>query len=173
MKVAYVTMYDANDLKNWSGHRSPHSESAGASGGRSHVHRFAGGQGWRTPRPSSGTHESCREKALFRERDPKVARGYAAQVEERLAGLDVDWIISPGTIPIAELAVSTPIAFWTDATFGQMIGLYPEFEHLSAATVRAGNTLEQRALERAVLAITPLTGQRSPLCAITARIRQR
>lgn len=153
MKVAYVTTYDANDLKNWSGtahHIARALERQGVEvtyigsledkggpllGLRRALTRIAGG------------------KRLLRERDPEVARGYAAQVEERLAGLDVDWIFSPGTIPIAELAVPTPIAFWTDATFGQMVGLYPEFENLSSATVRAGNTLEQHALERAVLAI--------------------
>jgi glycosyltransferase involved in cell wall biosynthesis len=153
VKVAYVTMYDAHDLKNWSGtahHIARALERQGVEvtyigsledkGGplldiRRVITRIAGG------------------KRLLRDRDPRVARGYAAQVEERLTGLDVDWIISPGTIPIAELSVATPIAFWTDATFTQMVGLYPEFENLTAATVRAGNTLEQHALDRAVLAI--------------------
>jgi glycosyltransferase involved in cell wall biosynthesis len=153
MKVAYVTMYDANDLKNWSG--TAH-----------HIARALERQGVEVTYIGSledrggallGLRRALTKvvgrKRLLRERDPKVAQAYAAQVEERLEGLDVDWIISPGTIPIAELAVSTPIAFWTDATFGQMIGVYPEFEHLSAATIRAGNTLEQHALDRATLAI--------------------
>jgi glycosyltransferase involved in cell wall biosynthesis/GT2 family glycosyltransferase len=92
-------------------------------------------------------------KRFLRERDPVVARGYAAQVEQRIAGMEVDWIFCPGTIPIAELTGTTPVAFWTDATFAQMIDLYPEFESLTGRTIRDGNRLEQKALDRANLAI--------------------
>ena len=74
-------------------------------------------------------------------------------MEQRLKGLDADWILSPGSIPIAELRVATPIAFWTDATFAQMVDFYPEFQKLAGASVRAGNVLEQHALKRASLAI--------------------
>jgi glycosyltransferase involved in cell wall biosynthesis len=92
-------------------------------------------------------------KRFLRERDSIVARGYAAQVEQRLAGLEVDWIFCPGTIPIAELTGKTPVAFWTDATFAQMIDLYPEFQSLTRRTIADGNRLEQKALDRADLAI--------------------
>jgi glycosyltransferase involved in cell wall biosynthesis len=153
MKVAYVTTHDATDLKNWSGtayhiakslekqgveivHIGPLEDRGGALlGARRLVAKLLGG------------------RSMLRERDPRVAAGYAAQVEERLRGLGVDWILSPGTIPIAELAVSTPIAFWTDATFAQMVDLYPEFRNLAPATLKGGNLIEQHALQRATLAI--------------------
>jgi glycosyltransferase involved in cell wall biosynthesis len=92
-------------------------------------------------------------KRFLRERDPAVARGYAEQVELKLRGQDVDWIVSPGTIPIAEIGGTIPIAFWTDATFSQMIDLYPEFESLTRRTIDDGNRLEQKALDRASVVI--------------------
>jgi len=153
MKVAYVTTYDASNPDSWSGtgHYIAKSlerqgveisyigplEDRGSSllGLRRAAVRLLGG------------------RRVLRERDARVARGYAEQVEEQLRRVDADWILSPGTIPIAELRVSTPIAFWTDATFSQMIGYYPEFQKLAGASVRAGNLLEQHALKRASLAI--------------------
>ncbi len=153
MKVAYVTTYDASNPNSWSGlghyiakslqrqgvevtYIGPLEDRGGALlGARRAAVRVLGG------------------KRILRERDAHVARGYAMQVEERLRELDVDWILSPGSIPIAELSVATPIAFWTDATFAQMVDFYPEFSRLAGATVKAGNMLEQHALRRASLAI--------------------
>jgi len=48
---------------------------------------------------------------------------------------------------------STPVALWTDATFAQMVGLYPEFQRLTTATIENGNRLERLALSRASVAI--------------------
>ena len=153
MKVAYVTTYDASNPNSWSGtghyiakalerqgvevaYIGPLEDRGGLLlGARRAAVRLLGG------------------RRILRERDARVAAGYAAQVEERLKGQDADWVLSPGTIPIAELRVAAPIAFWTDATFSQMIGYYPEFRKLAGASVRAGNLLEQHALKRASLAI--------------------
>jgi len=153
VKVAYVTTYDASNPNAWSGtghyiakalekqgvevaYIGPLEDRGGTLlGARRAMVRLLGG------------------RRILRERDARVAAGYAAQVEEQLRRLDADWVLSPGTIPIAELSVATPIAFWTDATFSQMIGYYPEFQKLSGASIRAGNLLEQHALQRASLAI--------------------
>jgi glycosyltransferase involved in cell wall biosynthesis len=153
VKIAYVTTYDASNPNSWSGtghyiakslerqgvevtYIGPLDDRGGLLlGARRAAVRFLSG------------------KRILRERDARVARGYATQVEQRLKGLDVDWILSPGSIPIAELSVGTPIAFWTDATFAQMVGFYPEFKQLADASVKAGNILEQHALSRASLAI--------------------
>ena len=95
MKVAYVTIYDANDLRNWSGtahHIARSLERQGVDVTYIGSLEDKGG-------PLLGLRRALTKvvgrKRLLRERDPRVARGYAAQVEQRIAGLDVDWIISP------------------------------------------------------------------------------
>src|SRR5205085_4346229 len=54
---------------------------------------------------------------------------------------------------IAEVGGTTPVAFWTDATFAQMVGLYPEFQRLTTATIENGDRLERLALSRSSVAI--------------------
>lgn len=152
MKIAYVTTYDASDTTVWSGTGHHIGKSLEAQGLEV---IYVGPLEDRGGRKASLQRIVARavRKRFLRERDPAVTCGYAEQVEERLKNLDVDWILSPGTIPIAELVGSTPVAFWTDATFAQMIDLYPEFESLSARTIGDGNRLEQKTLDRASVAI--------------------
>ena len=152
MKLAYVTTYDAADPTFWSGtglHIGKAIEARGIE--LSYV-------GPLEDRADSALTlqrflARARGKRVLPERDPQVARGYAEQVEQRLSRVDVDWIFSPGTIPIAEVGGTTPVAFWTDATFAQMVGLYPEFRRLTTATIENGNRLERLALSRASVAI--------------------
>jgi len=153
VKVAYVTTYDASNPDSWSGtghYIAKSLERQGVEVAYIGPLEDRGGSLLGLRRVAAKVLGGRR---ILRERDARVARAYAEQVEKQLKGLDADWILSPGTIPIAELRVATPIAFWTDATFFQMIGYYPEFQKLAGASVRAGNTLEQHALSRASLAI--------------------
>ncbi|HUQ20714.1 MAG TPA: glycosyltransferase, partial [Gemmatimonadaceae bacterium] len=152
MKIAYVTTYDAADTSVWSGTGHHIGKSLEAQG---HEVIYVGPLEDRGGRMVSLQRMITRavRKRFLRERDPAVTRGYAEQTEQKLDGQDVDWIFSPGTIPIGELGGSTPVAFWTDATFEQMIDLYPEFESLSTRTIDDGNRLEQKALDRASVAI--------------------
>lgn len=153
MKVAYVTTYDASNPNSWSGTGHYIAKSLERQGVEITYIGPLEDRGGILLGARRAAVRLLRGRRILRERDARVARGYAIQVEERLKGLDADWILSPGTIPIAELRVATPIAFWTDATFAQMVGYYPEFQKLAGASVRAGNVLEQHALKRASLAI--------------------
>jgi glycosyltransferase involved in cell wall biosynthesis len=152
LKVAYVTTYNASDLSQWSG-TGHHIARSLESEGIEVVHvgplEDRGGPMLSARRAM----ERARGKRMLRERDPAVIRGYAKQIAERLESLDADWIFSSGTIPISALGGTTPVAFWTDATFAQMVGLYPEFQNLAGGTIAAGNEAERRAIERASLAI--------------------
>ena len=152
MRLAYVTTYDAADPTFWSG--TAH-----------HIGKAIEAQGIEVIYlgPLEDRSDSAlsmqrflarvRGKRVLADRDPQVSRGYAEQVEQRLSGVAVDWIFSPGSIPIAEVGGTTPVAFWTDATFAQMVGLYPEFQRLTTATIENGNRLERLALCRATVAI--------------------
>lgn len=153
MKVAYVTTYDASNPNSWSGTGHYIAKALERQGVEITYIGPLEDRGGMLLGARRAAVRLFRGRRILRERDARVARGYAIQVEERLKGLDADWILSPETIPIAELRVATPIAFWTDATFAQMVGYYPEFQKLAGASVRAGNVLEQHALNRASLAI--------------------
>ena len=103
----------------------------------------------------------------LRDREPTILKEYARQVSRTLRP-EQKIVFSPGTIPIAYLDCEQPIAFWTDATFGGMVGFYPQFSSLSNECIRAGHAAEGSALRRARLAIYRPTGPqkvRSPTTA--------
>jgi glycosyltransferase involved in cell wall biosynthesis len=80
-------------------------------------------------------------------------RHYAREVQARLASLDVDAVLSPGTIPVAYLETSLPLVTWTDATFASMLDYYPEFSGVSPHRTRAGHEMERAALSRVDAAV--------------------
>lgn len=153
MKIAYVTVYDAGDVRNWSGlgyYISKCLRDQGISicyigplkdpfslllAFKRRFHRF------------------FFRKVFLRNRTRLILNNYAKQVAKRLSRLDVDIVFSPGTIPISYLRCPQPIVFWTDATFGAMIDFYPDFSKLCSESIRNGNTMEQTALQNCNLAI--------------------
>jgi len=152
MRIAYVTTYDSADVHAWSGlgYRMMLAlESAGC--------EIVPIGGLRKPgflrHAVKKVFYIARGKDYQRDRDPRLLRAYARQVEEKLAGLEVDAVFSPGTIPIAKLETELPLVFWTDSVFHGIVGYYPEFSNLCAETLRDGHTLEQEALSRCTLAI--------------------
>ncbi|MDJ0647628.1 MAG: glycosyltransferase family 4 protein [Xenococcaceae cyanobacterium MO_188.B19] len=105
-------------------------------------------------RLKSSFYRRFTQKHYQRERDPITLKHYANSVQEKLINLDsIDFIFSQSTIPIAELKSDIPMVFWTDATFAGMIGFYPEFNNLCRETIKHGNQLEKKALEKAKFAI--------------------
>jgi len=87
------------------------------------------------------------------DREPIILKSYAHQVAKKLATLNAEIVFSPGSIPIAYLDCHQPIVFWTDATFAGMIDFYPTFNNLCKETIRNGNRMERAALNRSALAI--------------------
>jgi len=94
-----------------------------------------------------------RGRRLLPEREPRVTRDLARQINNKLKGFPVDVILSHGTLPIGLLDCPEPIVFWSDATFAGMVGFYPGFNRLEPASLKRGNQLEQSALERSALAL--------------------
>jgi glycosyltransferase involved in cell wall biosynthesis len=81
-------------------------------------------------------------------RDPGIVRAYAREAALRLRHLDVDAVLSPGTIPIADLDVGLPVVSWTDATFAAMVDYYPAYCGLSEAALLEGDRTECAAIAR-------------------------
>jgi glycosyltransferase involved in cell wall biosynthesis len=148
MRMAYATTYDATDVHAWSGlgyHIARCLELGGIS-----VDRLGPLSRKRQPLARARQLEAkLRGGSYELDRDPAVARAYAAQVERKLRSTDYDMVFSPGTIPIAHLDTELPVAFWADATFASMLRSYAEFRALGKRAIRAGFDLEARALERA------------------------
>jgi glycosyltransferase involved in cell wall biosynthesis len=152
MKIAYVTSYDANDVRQWSGlgyyiaQALRKAELAISEVG---------------PLATASSRLLMLKKLAYLglggqrhliNREPSVARGYADQISKQL-DRSADIVFSPGSIPISCLECRQPVAYWTDATFAGVVGFYREFSHLSAETLRNGHRLEQAALDNSRLAI--------------------
>jgi glycosyltransferase involved in cell wall biosynthesis len=151
VRAAYVTTYDSSDVRSWSGlgyHISRCLELAGLT-----LERI----GPLERRVSVAARFRQIEGRLQRrgyplDRDPDVVEQYSAEVARRLRSVTCDLVFSPGTIPVADLDTDHPLALWTGATFGAMVGFYPDYRSLSKRAVRAGMELDTRALERASVA---------------------
>lgn len=92
-------------------------------------------------------------KKYLREREPKLLRHYASQVEKALAKSDCDIVFSPGNAAVAYLKTDKPIVFWADATFAGLLDFYPSFSNLCDESIRKGNDIEQQALSNCRLVI--------------------
>lgn len=79
-------------------------------------------------------------------RSPEVAKDYAKQIMRRL-DKKTDIIFSTSSIPIGYIDANIPKAFYTDATYAQILNYYKEASGLSPQTIKEGMALEQRALD--------------------------
>lgn len=111
MKIAYVTTYDARDIKNWSGigyymARSLENQSM--------ILEYIGSLTEKYSLPLKAKQYLSNKlltKRYLRDRDPLILTNYAQQVATKLSKLNSDLVFSPGSIPIAYLECNQPIVF--------------------------------------------------------------
>jgi len=152
MKVAYASTYDARNIHRWSGLGFYIADTLKNQG---FDLEFIG------PLVAPPAPGLVAKKYFYRllrkryhaDRVPAMLRAYARQVAEKTDASGAKMVFSPGTIPIAHLECSCPIAFWTDSTFAGMLNYYPEFSNFCKETIRQANDMEQQALDRSSLAI--------------------
>ncbi|HEX3729656.1 MAG TPA: glycosyltransferase family 4 protein, partial [Opitutaceae bacterium] len=94
-----------------------------------------------------------RGRRYLRGCETRLLRGYARQLERRLAGLGVDAVFSSSSWLTAYLETDLPVYFWTDACFAGMVDFYSSFSRLAPPSLRAGHAAEQAALDRCRMAI--------------------
>ena len=153
MNIAYVTSYNADDLSKFSGlgHNiwraldNQYLSITKVGNLKEKFHNLLA--------VKDRLYNRYANKKYYRDREICVSKGYAKQVQERLKNSNFDIIFSPGTLPIAFLDYSKPIAFWTDSTFGGMVDFYPAYSNLCSETIKSGNIIESQALKRCGLAI--------------------
>lgn len=152
MKCAFVTTYKMPDMKPLSGAAYFISKTLQDLG---HTVVFAGGV---------TTHHSFffrLRRRLYRilglgdlrdDRDPKILKSWARQIEAQLEKLEgIDFILSPGTLALAHLKTSLPTVMWSDSTFAAYLNYYPEFRGLSQETLWNGHRTERLALGKATI----------------------
>jgi len=82
------------------------------------------------------------------EREKILLKSSSKKIDKRLENLDVDAILSFGTLPIAFLKNDIPKYAWTDAVFESILNYYPYYQNLTAFTIKNGHQLEKLALKK-------------------------
>lgn len=158
LKIAYLSLRDAQDPRRWSGTPFYAAESLAAAGAQ--VDHLGPMPAW----PMQAMQARRRiERALgVRQSRPgashayahlcaRVARARIAQLPER-----PDIVFTPaGSVPLAYLRTDVPIVYLSDATVRLLVDYYPEFTGLSAHTVKVADALERAAIARAALLVYP------------------
>lgn len=152
MRIAYITEYDAKDVKQWSG-LGLHIANTLISQGfeldfigplkvkNSYYHKIKG-----------LLYRKFLKKIYKPNRNPKVVKSFANQIVTQLHP-NTDLIFAPSTIPIALLKTEIPIVVFTDATLASMVNFYPEFKNYCKESISDGHKLEKNALKNCSLAI--------------------
>jgi hypothetical protein len=113
MKISYVTVYDPNDLHQWSGlgyYLSKALEQQGAEMdyiGNLRIRRSF-------TQLLKKVFYRLKGQQFFFEREPSIGKQYAQQIAARIKP-DTDIIFCPGTIPIAFLESDKPKVVYGDA----------------------------------------------------------
>ncbi len=158
MKVVFVTTYNAQDIRNWSGTSYYMSKALLDAGIEI---EFIGDLKTLPDKFLIFRLKNLLYNRIFKKRlgsyvsfyEPKNLKYLARQVQERLNKTDADIIFSPGAIPIAYLNTNKPIVLWTDATFAVMQNYYACFTGLNKRTVKNCHLYEKNVLKRISLAI--------------------
>jgi glycosyltransferase involved in cell wall biosynthesis len=153
MKIAYVTTYEANDRRAWSGTGYAIGEALKQAGLQVEgIGNLLEAASLRL-KIKKAAYRMFTKKTYIRNRSRLMVDSYARQVEDALEKVEVEAVFSPSSLPITRLKTRLPMAFWTDSTFAGMVDFYPDFSNLCRETIRDGNRMEQEALSRCRLAI--------------------
>lgn len=155
MKIAYATSLDPTDVNSWSGLTYYMLQALQGAGAQTGVIGNLRDPYIYAYRLKKVLYAALLGRNYHRDREPRVLKGFAAQVESALAAVDYDVVFSPGTFPIAYLQTDKPIVFWTDSSFAGMVNFYPNFSNLCRETIQKGNRIEQLALSKCRMAIYP------------------
>jgi glycosyltransferase involved in cell wall biosynthesis len=153
MRLAFVSIHDAEDSRQWSG--IPYFILSEMRRSGIDVEVIA-------PQRSPYRHLHIPERILSKatggslqiDRRSGALRHYAKQISRRLQECPVDAVFSPSSIPISLLDANVPILYWTDAVIEGMVGYYPgSFAKMSPRELRIAHDQEQCALDRVTFAI--------------------
>lgn len=152
MRVAYVTVGKADDVQEWSGLNAAIRNSMIAQGCDVRSIDQLGTGYPLSLRIRKRLHALLFGTTYALERSPYAASRWSQAATSRLAQLErIDAVVSTGTLPVAFLESTAPLAIWADATFHSLRSTYPEYEDYAHASVEEGDLIERAALNRASL----------------------
>lgn len=152
MRIAYVTDYDATNIRNWSGTGYYIQKSIFEKGadikciGNLKIKRYL------YQKIKEKGYKYLLNKKYFIDRNPYVIKDFAQQISKRLP-VNTDVLVGPSSIPFAKMKSNIPIVFWTDAVFKNMVDFYPEFSNLCKESIIDGHEMEKASLENATIAV--------------------
>lgn len=151
MKITVISLFDPQDIRQWSGtlyHITRELERQG------HELSYISHLKRRLPLHIKALYwfySRVLKRPLNFEREPLALRATGRTITRELKKRSPDVVLSIGVSYIAtDIDTDVPVAIWSDATFKGLSG-YPEFHYLSARAIRNGHRAEQRALQRAAL----------------------
>jgi len=152
MKITYLTTYDSENIENWSGLGY-------------YIKLALKNQGYDIEaihaelKNENNLYKSIKilsrilgKGRLDWNREPFVIKDYC-HILMKQTSKNTDIFFSPGSPVFSFFETEKPKVFYTDATFGGMLDLYPSFSQLSQHAINNGNFLEQLALDNCSLAL--------------------
>jgi glycosyltransferase involved in cell wall biosynthesis len=150
MKVAYITNYNSEDVRHWSGTGYYIAENFKKQGVELiRINCFL--EFTFIQKVKRKLTKLFSNKLFLIEREPSYLKKIAAKARQKLSQTDYDIIFSPGSLSISYLKSDKPIVFYTDATFDCLMNLYLQGEQPSKRSVVQGNKAEAAAIKNASL----------------------
>ncbi len=152
MKICYPTLYDASDLREWSGLGYFIQDSLRKQGAEVQLLGNLKIRNELFQKIKRKYYELLRHQIYRIERNPDIVAHFAIEIKERI-NPDCQLVFSPSSIPVALLDIDLPIVIYTDVTFHLMKDYYPEYKKYCRETKRDAEKMEYEALQRCSLAI--------------------
>lgn len=159
-RIAYASIYDATDVSKWRRGGYFMARALGSAGAAVTCLGPLSQRGRWLTKPKAAWYNRAVNRSPYRAyypgRDRFVVKGWGEELGRRLRGVDAEVVVSgesPFSQPVAYLETDLPVVIWTDATFAGVLGFYPSYSHLCAATIRDGMANEASALARADLVV--------------------
>jgi len=158
MKLAYVTTYDARNLKCsniWSGTGYYIAESLKNQAlPLEYIGPLADDVALQSIRKIKRHYYTLiHRKNYQKDADRLTLKSYAKQVANKLKSIKSDVVFSATVNPIAYLECQQPIMFWADGTFANVQNFYPLYSNLPSEVVEDWHQMEKLALQKCKLAI--------------------
>jgi glycosyltransferase involved in cell wall biosynthesis len=155
MKISYLTNYDAQNVRSWSG--TPYHMSQALADVASALEYI----GPLTPnkwtrgvfRTKQLAYRLLQSKRYSHDADVGLLKDYAFQAAQQLRSSSSDIVLSPVSYMLAYLDCKQPVAFWADATFAALIDYYPFHSNLCQESILKGKAMEQAALDKCQIAL--------------------
>jgi glycosyltransferase involved in cell wall biosynthesis len=149
-----VTIFDARDVRNWSGTYLHMWRALQAQGCEIDiVDNLVHGRSIARRLRKLGAKLTGRRHLHFWDRT--TARQYSEDVQRRVEATDADVVFSPTPVPLAYLTLDRPVAMWTDAGFVALRTAYDEFDPrgISRWAAHDGEEIDRRVATNGTLQV--------------------